>query len=751
MKRAKQWVQQSVGPHVEIKCLEKYIPSNGSELWNDVRSRSSIAIHLFSNILDVNGVGLNWLANQVKNTASLNYVVCVGPKYEKQSRISDFHGYFGKPICFSDYATFPCGYTTRTNHPYGVEVKAFKFKRDDAVANDYIEQSEATEFDEYQVGDECLAGIMSKDALTAYHNLQAACVGKFDIFLRPSIGVEHPDFVLANISRGIVLVNVCDDITNFKEDYNRVDAIKHALFDIYVRRLKIGTIINPKVYNTIKIGLYFTNSSEADIEKACQNYYDDLKCTNSKASDPTVFMIKLRSDNLDTVLARVSSDSFKYDYYQEILYLIRGSWHPYSQGDLSLKLLQNQNAIVNSDNERIRVKGVAGCGKTQIVAYKAVAEHLRTGKKVLIVTYNISLIQYIKMRINQVPADFSTDAFDIINYHQFFWSKARRYYGNNIPLSASDDPSFFQNYQSTIASSDDQYDSIIVDEAQDYMTEWFDMLRLNFLKPGGRFIIFGDGEQNIYGRTLEQESKMPVVHGFTGRWIEMTNRISMRLLNPDIAQLASDFSREFDLDGSGVQALSNGLNLYDYKLRYWLISENTSAETLQQNIRWIIENHIVDDKKIQVKDVVVLGMSISLLRAVGARYQQATGLKTMTTFESQSEFRQICQQSNMGQAAMILKEVRRVAKVHFTTDCEELKLSTIPSFKGWESKNIILIIQNEVPDDQGLEDKGFVIHMHDTSPALIYTALTRPKENLFILNLGNETYHNFFKDKIRNE
>jgi hypothetical protein len=231
----------------------------------------------------------------------------------------------------------------------------------------------------------------------------------------------------------------------------------------------------------------------------------------------------------------------------------------------------------------------------------------------------------------------------------------------------------------------------------------------------------------------------------------MTNRISMRLLNPDIAQLASDFSREFDLDGSGVQALSNGLNLYDYKLRYWLISENTSAETLQQNIRWIIENHIVDDKKIQVKDVVVLGMSISLLRAVGARYQQATGLKTMTTFESQSEFRQICQQSNMGQAAMILKTVRRIAKVHFTTDCEELKLSTIPSFKGWESKNIILIIQNEVSDDQKLEDKGFVIHMHDTSPALIYTALTRPKENLFILNLGNETYHNFFKDKIRNE
>ena len=72
---------------------------------------------------------------------------------------------------------------------------------------------------------------------------------------------------------------------------------------------------------------------------------------------------------------------------------------------------------------------MAGCGKTQVVANRAVERFLKTGKKVLVITFNISLIQYIWMRIRQVPADFPTNFFEVVNYHQFFRSKANLYSG----------------------------------------------------------------------------------------------------------------------------------------------------------------------------------------------------------------------------------------------------------------------------------------------------------------------------------
>ena len=78
--------------------------------------------------------------------------------------------------------------------------------------------------------------------------------------------------------------------------------------------------------------------------------------------------------------------SFKYEYYDELIKIIIGHWHSYSEGDLNIHLSDRQKAIVNSDNKRIRIKGVAGCGKTQVVANRAVEQQLKTGEKILIIT-----------------------------------------------------------------------------------------------------------------------------------------------------------------------------------------------------------------------------------------------------------------------------------------------------------------------------------------------------------------------------
>ena len=80
-------------------------------------------------------------------------------------------------------------------------------------------------------------------------------------------------------------------------------------------------------------------------------------------------------------------------------------------------------------------------------------------------------------------------------------------------------------------------------------------------------------------------------------------------------------------------------------------------------------------------------------------------------------------------------------RIHFTMEAEGLKMSTIHSYKGWESPNVIIFLEPEVQ-----EKAKFCVSHDENVPELIYTAITRAKENLYIINLGNKEYHHFFEN-----
>ena len=87
-----------------------------------------------------------------------------------------------------------------------------------------------------------------------------------------------------------------------------------------------------------------------------------------------------------------------------------------------------------------------------------------------------------------------------------------------------------------------------------------------------------------------------------------------------------------------------------------------------------------------------------------------------------------------------INTIRRYRRNHFSIKTGTVKLSSIHSFKGWESHTVFLIIEPHKSDSiQDFE-----------SVELIYTAITRAQVNLFILNMGNEKYDSFFNDNIQN-
>lgn len=216
----------------------------------------------------------------------------------------------------------------------------------------------------------------------------------------------------------------------------------------------------------------------------------------------------------------------------------------------------------------------------------------------------------------------------------------------------------------------------------------------------------------------------------------------MRILNPNIASLSSKFSKEFVAPDINPLTTQNEIMFDDYKIKYWNIGVNKLPSCLAQNISWII-----DKFHLETKDVVVLGQSISLLRDIEEAYVRNTREKTMLNFETASQYEEVTKKVASVYIKKNLDDIRRTAKTHFTTDCLELKFSTIHSFKGWEAKSVILFLQPE--NCKNKQCDGFYIQERENTPALIYTALTRAKCNLFIINLGNDKYDKFFKDNIK--
>ena len=169
------------------------------------------------------------------------------------------------------------------------------------------------------------------------------------------------------------------------------------------------------------------------------------------------------------------------------------------------------------------------------------------------------------MRINQVPADFSPNMFEIVNYHQFFRSKAKQCDNRKISLTDYDNSNYFLPYKNQIQ----KYKSIIIDEAQDFKESWLQLIINNFLSEDGSVSIFGDGEQKIYERELEIDTKMPPIRGcgFSGRWNEMSERISMRILNPQIASLSSKFANTF-LENKSPISIQDEFIFEKYYIKY---------------------------------------------------------------------------------------------------------------------------------------------------------------------------------------
>ena len=130
--RAVLHVRQALGSHsAEIVDLPYYLPSDDGDNSNSVTEidvKEPCAIHIFSNILDIEKVSLKGVSKMITSSGAQHIALCIGPANLNESRINTFSYYFKKEglRVFTEFRDTNFGH-----HPngraYGCLIKSFTY------------------------------------------------------------------------------------------------------------------------------------------------------------------------------------------------------------------------------------------------------------------------------------------------------------------------------------------------------------------------------------------------------------------------------------------------------------------------------------------------------------------------------------------------------------------------------------------------------------------------------------------------
>lgn len=760
--RAVRHTRKYVDEAVPVNAYEKYLPTSDSSQINisdaDFSFGYPTTIHLFSNILDITTVDLERMAELLYSSGSNHYVVCTGPCNDNAKRIDEFCSYFNSSTGFADITSSCIAYTSDTHHPISCKVRGLFFSTASSALNQNVitgTYSDDGAYDDYDRRALVSNGFMTEAFARVYEQFAAQLGNNDSIFIKPLMEGDNPDLVIVRPYKGVLVVKVFDDKTDLY-DYqsdglhvfgknavfiaspiHTVRGYKDNLRELYSKRLVKKNITNKSTYYSIKCAVVFTQSTEIEARSFCNAVYSSLP----KSDKNCISILGMDSFSDGSIWTKVGLNignrPFDTDTCNEIIGILSSDWHSFREGIQGLRLSARQKELVESKpNDRHKIKGFAGSGKTQVLASRAVHSHLRTGKKILILTYNITLCNYIRYRIAQIPADFLWNNFQIMTYYRFFTSQAKNL-DLKLDLSSYDDPDFFEQVRDRLP----KYSAILIDEVQDYHTIWMEILQKYFLEDSGEFIVFCDTKQNIYKRPLD-EQKLVTVPRILGRWNVLKR--CFRVNNISLLDLAIDFQKTFMAELPQDEVETNPE--FDYsKMTYINLGGNATDEMIYETCRSQLDKLGAD-----INRSVVLSQTCEILRDIEYLFRTKAGVKTSSMCET-VEVYNILKSGNKGNITEQLSTVRENKKHHFTMLSQGLKLSTVHSYKGWEAETVILLIQpvDKVSKNSEIaEDPDNPVNTGDITPEVIYTAITRSSKNLIVVNLGVDKYDDFFRKHI---
>lgn len=739
---------------VKIDVKNLFLPANDiveGETLNSIGYRYNNIIHVFSNILDVTAIDLGIVAKMVASAQGKHFVLCIGPQNGAAYRIEKFCSVFGEQNYFSQINSVRYARTRRTAHPYTCMTRCFEYNGATIDLNKLalVDERHEAIYNEYDLRLQIQNHVLSSQKARVAWRLENILSVDDIMYIDAAVNEVAVDFIIVRPNKGILLLNIFEEnlnectLSEDKKEINVHGQLYQSPIDLInlcqlsikdgIEELLMSTIEDNRNFSLIKKAVVFSENSIDEIKKFFEYQNNVFNFTFIFGKE----IIENRdiSQNLYTTIGFLyNNNAFDDVVRRKLARMISPSWHSYQEGRIDMQPIGAQKRLSESSITQQKISGVAGSGKTQVLAFRVVNAMKRTGGDVLVLTYNITLANYLKFRLSEIREDFSWEKIDVYPYHQFFRIRAAECQ-LHVEFSSYQNEAFFEN-----SKGHKKYSAIFVDEVQDYTTEWLRIIMQNFLLvPNGELVVFGDPKQNVYQRPLDANGDIRL--GIIGGQWNRQLTTSRRFTNPRLANLATAFQTQFmaNLPTDDIVAENTISNTFNFQIVTYIdLRQNNSIESIITNIINIISN---DNN--EARDFAVLASSTKLLRNIDILYRQRTNEQTEITFisnETLERLKQIHQVTDEKAANWKFNRdfeaLERTRKQLFTTDKRCLKISTIQSFKGWESPSVIVILENDI-----------VLHnttFRPMSPQTIYTAITRARENMYIINIGNDTYHNFF-------
>lgn len=594
--------------------------------------------------------------------------------------------------------------------------------------------------------------------------------GDYELYFNPMLNGSYPDIVVFKENYGIYIVEVKDwNLENYRVDkisdiknnndnkrgessnkinqnhatgfsmsfigksdnlhkiispMQQVNKYKYNIIKLYSIEMKEKETLYKiyqwsKKYNTRKLNS--SSNPHTLISTAVYYYNHEQKYIDSKFSQYNGY-VKLFGRNgeiIKDIKKKMSSRRLDFKY---IFYSLKKILQP------SIDFMEQRSPIILNQNqtnksfltypEAKKIKGTAGSGKTAVLAKKAIEAYEQTNEEVLITYFNITLKCRIEDFISRQLKRTIKNKLRIVHFHQLIIDLCNE---NNICMDEiyvkndleNEDEDYINKCILKLDHKKNElrkYKTILIDEGQDFEYGWFVFLKDCLLEKDGSYTIFADEKQNIYNKEQEQKN---VKTNIVGSWGELHSQYRMgtavynfsAYFNNSFLKNRELMSQRIELDVSGsvyAKTLSNDADVAD------------------------AIDFLIEKENVHINDIVILGENIAHLRGIDHCIRSKKQLNTITTFETKEIYDKlnsflINHKKHYNQIQQEIDSIRKAKKFGFNINSGKLKISTIHSYKGIESHSVILLV----------EDK------QSFNPELIYTAITRAKENLYILSCNN--------------
>lgn len=522
--------------------------------------------------------------------------------------------------------------------------------------------------------------------------------GEWKIFVEPYLNGSYPDLILLNPESGFMIYKIIENSKDIsaEDDKRQLDYYRNKIIQELVPDMAEAMDKNSKIFSIIKTGVYVMDLAGSDARKIYSQY---------------PYLVAAGCDDLDESCLDVVVPGVDFprsrlmmrEWAEELEFWLDPPYHRDRRSGLELTREQKIRAEPKPGHRRLR--GSAGSGKTVVIAHRA-ARLASEGYRVLVVTYNRTLWYYIKDMVDKTPYNFEWSNTTFRHFHGFC-----RDILNELMLPMPDvEDAPFAVEEAIKDRNVGMFDSILIDEGQDYEWEWYNLLS-KFLSERDELFFVCDKKQNVYDRELNWIDNMGDFKGkvkFKGRWPELN---TVYRLPKEIAEVSNRFSREYGLDQSVKMDFSQSTLSRDSILFRW---ENVQAAD------WLSEvfkaYKTLKDEGVYDSDMVILvpknKMGVELVKFLKDRGMDANHLFPM----DERGWRN---------------------KKTFTSRDRRMKVSTIHKFKGWEAPNVVMVIPTEWGGDGNLD-------------SVVYTAMTRTLKNLVVVN-PNQRYRDFGENLQKEE